>query len=49
MALFILRYCSNLIIFSLGLYAPGIIGNLPSTFYNFDHNSGTQSSFENVS
>ncbi|XP_014205257.1 ATP-binding cassette sub-family B member 6, mitochondrial [Copidosoma floridanum] len=36
MVLFISRYCSSLLIFSLGLQAPGIIGYPPSNYYSFD-------------
>ncbi|XP_011496749.1 PREDICTED: ATP-binding cassette sub-family B member 6, mitochondrial [Ceratosolen solmsi marchali] len=46
MILFISRYCSNLIIFSLGLHAPGIIGNSPSSYYNFNDGSNVRSRFE---
>lgn len=34
MALFVLRYVSNLIIFALGLKAPGITGSIDSEYSN---------------
>lgn len=36
MALFVLRYVSSLVIFALGLRAPGIIGNTESSYQTLD-------------
>ncbi|XP_043280295.1 ATP-binding cassette sub-family B member 6 [Venturia canescens] len=36
MALFVLRYVSSLVIFALGLRAPGIIGNLEANYQTLD-------------
>ncbi|KAL7297876.1 hypothetical protein TKK_0008899 [Trichogramma kaykai] len=45
MVLFVLRYCSSLFIFSLGLRAPGIIGDPPSNYHSFQDGSNPQSNF----
>lgn len=45
MALFILRYVSNLIIFALGLKAPGITGNADSEYHNLNNDSAPRSRY----
>lgn len=45
MALFVLRYVSNLLIFALGLRAPGIAGNLDPDYHMLDDDSTMQSRY----
>ena len=45
MALFILRYCSALLIFSLGLRAPGIAADPPSNYHSFDDGTNPRSRY----
>lgn len=45
MALFVLRYVSNLLIFALGLRAPGIAGNLDPDYRILNDGSTTQSRY----
>ncbi|XP_072744876.1 ATP-binding cassette sub-family B member 6 [Anoplolepis gracilipes] len=45
MALFVLRYVSNLLIFALGLRAPGIAGNFDSDYRTLNDGSTTQSRY----
>lgn len=45
MALFVLRYVSNLLIFALGLRAPGIAGNFDSDYRTLIDSSTIQSRY----
>lgn len=45
MALFILRYVSNLIIFALGLKAPGITGNTDSEYHTLNNDPTPRSRY----
>lgn len=45
MALFVLRYTSSLLIFSLGIHAPGIRGNPPSSYHSFEDDANNRSRF----
>lgn len=45
MALFVLRYVSNLLIFALGLRAPGIAGNLDPEYRVLNDGSAAQSRY----
>lgn len=45
MALFVLRYVSNLLIFALGLRAPGIGGNFDSEYRALNDGSTMQSRY----
>lgn len=45
MALFILRYVSNLIIFALGLKAPGITGNTDPEYHTLNNGPALQSRY----
>lgn len=45
MALFVLRYISNLLIFALGLRAPGITGNFDPDYHVLNDNSTMQSRY----
>ena len=50
MALFILRYVSNLSIFALGLKAPGITGNTDSEYHTLNNGPALRSRYyQNVS
>ncbi|KAJ8682804.1 hypothetical protein QAD02_018596 [Eretmocerus hayati] len=42
MTLFVLRYCSSLLIFVLGLRAPGIVGSSPSNYHSFEDGTDTR-------
>ncbi|XP_001605354.2 ATP-binding cassette sub-family B member 6, mitochondrial [Nasonia vitripennis] len=42
MVLFTLRYCSSLVIFVLGLRAPGIVANTPSNYHSFEDGADSQ-------
>uniref|UniRef100_A0A0C9QIE0 ATP-binding cassette sub-family B member 6 n=1 Tax=Fopius arisanus TaxID=64838 RepID=A0A0C9QIE0_9HYME len=45
MALFVLRYVSNLMIFALGLRAPGIIGNSEIDYASLNNDMGPRSTY----
>lgn len=45
MALFVLRYVSNLLIFALGLRAPGIAGNFDSDYRTLNDGSTISSRY----
>lgn len=49
MALFVLRYVSNLMIFAIGLRAPGISSNTDTEYHTLDNGTTQWSRYHNVS
>ena len=45
MVLFVLHYISNLLIFALGLQAPGIVSPPASNYHSFDDGPNPQSTY----